>query len=108
MAKRKATGATKAVGKVYWNGVAVKQGKAHGSASTLTEKCVRSGGGREACEKAARAGLKGRRPARPGKPWPRKSTPAMRAARKDFAKAARSCKGGSRAKRNTCVSKKLG
>ena len=108
MARRKATGATKAIGKAYWSGVAVKQGKARGSAGALAEKCVRSGGGREACEKAARAGLKGRRAARPGNPWPRKSTPAMRAARKVFGKAAKGCKGGSRSTRNKCVARKLG
>ena len=108
MARRKATGATKAVGKAYWGGVNIAEGRERGSASGLVAKCARAGGSHEACADAAKAGLKGRRKVRKdGKPWPRKSTPAMRAARKEFGKAAEKCKGKSRVKRNACVRSKL-
>ena len=92
MAKRKATGARKAVGKAYWGGVKAKEGRGRTSASALTEKCVRSGGSREECADAAKAGLKGRRKSRgSGKPWPRKSTANQRAVRREFGKKSKSC-----------------
>lgn len=107
MARRKATGATKAVGKAYWGAVDTKAGRAHSTVPALTQRCVRSGGPREACEDAARAGMKGRRPARPGKPWPRKSTAEQRSWRKEFGKASKACKKGGKQVRKACIRRKL-
>lgn len=98
MARRKATGRKKCLGKAYWGALAVKQGRARGSRKSLVDKCVRScGASRDVCEKLVGAGFKGRRKAKgPGKRWGRRSTARQRALRKAFAAKARKGRGKGR------------